>query len=615
MKHRFRYLYVLPVLAAMASYAQAGHHFRCGGCSDPCRTAGFSTAVSASPCAGQYSAGPSSSIAYGVEGTSMATGGCGSTILEAGPVTTGYVTSAGSYASSQPVVDTRQTLCEPITGYRMVMESQYVTETIAQPATETKTETRYRTKTVYKTVPVTEEAYRTKTVMTPKTETKTVEYTVLVPEQSTKTVDVTVSVPVWNEVSESYTVKVPQVIDVPESYQVRVPSLRDEEFTYTVYVPQTETVTKMQTITNAVPVTKTKTVSRVVPVYSTKTVTRDAGHYETVVEEVASAATVSTVSSSNGCGSSYAASSPCGSTGGCGSAAPSCGCGSPAPVVSSSCGCSTPAPVSTGCGCGSTSTGCGSMMGGCGSSTAVASSSMSGGCGSAAPAVQTVSRQVWVPNIVSEEVPVVSSTTKSEEITYTVYEQQSEQIPYECTYVVNKPEQRTGTRKVVEYKTETRERTRKQVKYVDEQRTRVRKELSYKTETKQESYPVVSYKTEKKTKEISYTYNVPETVTEPYQTTRYEQVAEDVVEEYTVNVEVPTMKEVTVQVCKMVPKLVPYTYNPCAEGMSSSGVATGNGVSYSSTGGCGGAAPVSSGSSGCGCGTPAPAPAPCGCGS
>ena len=129
--------------------------------------------------------------------------------------------------------------------------------------------------------------------------------------------------------------------------------------------------------------------------------------------------------------------------------------------------------------------------------------------------------------------------------------------------MVNRPEVRTGTRKVVDYATETRERMRKSVKYVDETRTRSRKEMSYTTQTKTETYPVVTYRTEKKSKEVSYTYNVPEQVVEPYQTTRYEQVAEEVVEEYTVQVQVPSMKEVQVQVCKMVPKLVPYTFNPC----------------------------------------------------
>ena len=73
-------------------------------------------------------------------------------------------------------------------------------------------------------------------------------------------------------------------------------------------------------------------------------------------------------------------------------------------------------------------------------------------------------------------------------------------------------------------------------------------------------------------------------------------MTEDVVEDYVVNVEVPTTKEVQVQVCKMVPKLVLYTFNPCC----GSGYSTGGGTMGGSASGCGCgavAAPVSN----CGC--------------
>ena len=135
---------------------------------------------------------------------------------------------------------------------------------------------------------------------------------------------------------------------------------------------------------------------------------------------------------------------------------------------------------------------------------------------------------------------MVTNTVQSEEVAYTVYEQQSTQIPYECAYVVYRPEQRTGSKKVVEYVSEPRTRTRKVVTYNDEQRTRSRQVLTYTTQTKQETYPVVTYRTEKKTKDISFTVNVPTQTVEPFQTTRYETVTEVVVEAYTVNVQVPT---------------------------------------------------------------------------
>ena len=69
----------------------------------------------------------------------------------------------------------------------------------------------------------------------------------------------------------------------------------------------------------------------------------------------------------------------------------------------------------------------------------------------AVPAMTTTTRRVWVPSVVTEEVPVVTNTVQNEEVAYTVYEQQSTQVPYECAYVVHRPEQRTGTKKVVEY--------------------------------------------------------------------------------------------------------------------------------------------------------------------
>ncbi len=139
------------------------------------------------------------------------------------------------------------------------------------------------------------------------------------------------------------------------------------------------------------------------------------------------------------------------------------------------------------------------FCGGCGSHAVP-----SPGCGQAvvnygvptqtyAPATQTVSRRVWVPNVVTEEVSVVENVPQSQEIAYTVFEQKTEQVPYECTYLVYQPETRTGTRKVVTYTEETRTRTRKVVQYNDEVRTRTRKQLSYKQETRTQTIPVVSY--------------------------------------------------------------------------------------------------------------------------
>ena len=667
MKHRVTWLSVLPLALAMVNLADAG--FRCGGCSDPCRPTrghvGCSGGGSAGSCGGGYASG-----------VSCASGGYGGrSVVEASPASCGAVTADGSYGMSYapmvmaapsmgcaqapstsvvqapcqtvmqaPVAIAPQVVCEPVTGYRTVMESTFVTETQYVNAMETKQETRTRIKKVSNSIPVTVDDYRTKTVMVPTVETKTIEYSVLVPEQSTKTVDVSVSVPVWNEVAENYTVKVPNISDVSETYYVNVARLKDESFTYNVFVPQTETVTKIQTVTNAVPVVKTRTVQRTVPSYSTQSVTKDYGHWETVVEEVAGScygaapamsaapamySSAPAMSYSNGCGNA-AMSMTSVSGGGCGNgmfAGRSRGCG--CARKSSGCGCN--APVSNSCGCSATSSsGCGSSVGSaCGGNSIVSGNVVCGGsvvsgCGTAAasaPATTTTTRRVWVPSVVTEEIPMVTNSVSCEEVAYTVYEQQSTQIPYECAYVVYRPEQRTGSKKVVEYVSEPRTRARKVVSYSDEQRTRTRRVLSYTTQTKQETYPVVTYRTEKKTRDISFTINVPTQTVEPFQTTRYETVSEDVVEEYVVNVQVPTTKEVQVQVCKMVPKLVAYTFNPCANVSGSSGCSTGcttmsgptMGVSVGGCG-CGSSAPVAAPTSGCSCGAAATGPAVSNCG-
>jgi hypothetical protein len=221
------------------------------------------------------------------------------------------------------------------------------------------------------------------------------------------------------------------------------------------------------------------------------------------------------------------------------------------------------------------------------------------------PTTQTITRRVWVPNIVTEEVPVIENVLEQQELAYTAFEQQTTDVPYEVTTVAYVPEQRTGTRKAVDYVNETRTRTRKVVQYSEETRTRTRKELSYTTQTKTQKIPFVSYTTEKRTKEVSFAVNVPQTQVEPVTLTRYETIQEEVSEPYTVRVPVPAYREQQVQVARMVPKLVPITINPCQANVSQGA------VSYGNTMGCGTAV----GGGGYGCyGTPTLAPAhPCPC--
>ncbi|WP_146576629.1 ferredoxin [Neorhodopirellula pilleata] len=558
------------MLASCAGIASA-QCMPCGGCSDPC---GVSPTVVSSHCGGAI--------------------GCGQGyVVSSGATYAESVVSYGdSYDQSVSVssMPASETLCEPMTSYRVVMKPTYVTETQAVCVQETRSETRYRTKTVYKTVPIVEENYRTKMVNVPKTETKTVTYSVLVPVKSEKSVEITETVPQWNEVPETYTVRVPSLVDVPEEYTVKVPQLRDESFTYTVNVPQVVTEEKTRTVTNAVPVTKTRTISICVPKTEMKTVTKDYGHWEEQIVEVAAAPVATNVaySSGTGCGCGSGVSYASGS---------GCGCGSSNPCGSS--------PCSSRCG------GCRSVSyGGCGGSVShsapiVATAS---NCG---PTTTTQTKRVWVPNVQTETVPVTTSSQESQVVTYTVYEQESIQVPYQCTTLVYHPETRTGTKKVVDYVDEARTRMRKQVQYNEETRTRMRKTLTYNTVTKTQTVPYVTYTTEERTKEVSYTYNVPEYTVEPYQTTRYEQVAEEEIEEYTVSVPYTVTKEQTVQVCKMVPTLVEETISPCTSSNASVGMVHGETINVGPSvmeGGCGG---------GNGCGAPVMMTAPAvgsGCG-
>ena len=78
---------------------------------------------------------------------------------------------------------------------------------------------------------------------------------------------------------------------------------------------------------------------------------------------------------------------------------------------------------------------------------------------------------------------------------------------------------------------------------------------------KTETIPYVTYKSETKTKDVTYTVNVPEYSMEPYEVTRYDRVAAQEVEEYTVTVPYCDTELVDVQVCKMVPKLVEETFD------------------------------------------------------
>lgn len=91
-------------------------------------------------------------------------------------------------------------------------------------------------------------------------------------------------------------------------------------------------------------------------------------------------------------------------------------------------------------------------------------------CG-CAPATRTVCRRVWGPNVTTEEVPV------------TTYRTVTEEVPYEYTEVVCRPEERQRTVKVCSYRTEERTRTVPVTRYRAETKIRMVKECSYETQT------------------------------------------------------------------------------------------------------------------------------------
>jgi hypothetical protein len=179
------------------------------------------------------------------------------------------------------------------------------------------------------------------------------------------------------------------------------------------------------------------------------------------------------------------------------------------------------------------------------------------------PFRQVSQRRVWVPNVVSEDVTEVVQQAQTSQVEYLVYEQHYQTVPHDCVCIEYRPEQRQATKKEVAYQDEVRTRMRTEVAYQDETRTRIKKVLSFRDEERSETYPVVSFKPEKFSKEVSYTVYVPETKEETYTVTRMDQVPDHRIEEYTVRVPVPVVREVDVQVTRMVPKVVSVTVNPC----------------------------------------------------
>ena len=173
----------------------------------------------------------------------------------------------------------------------------------------------------------------------------------------------------------------------------------------------------------------------------------------------------------------------------------------------------------------------------------------------------------------TEEVTEVVQQPQTSQVEYLVYEQHYQTVPHDCVCIEYRPEQRQGTKKEVAYQDEVRtpHADRRGLSGRDSARGS-RRSCRSATKQRTETYPVVSFRPERFTKEVSYTVYVPETKSETYTVTRMDQVADHRIENFTVRVPVPVVKEVDVQVTRMVPKVVAVTVNPCG-GTSSPGQA------------------------------------------
>jgi len=329
--------------------------------------------------------------------------------------------------------------------------------------------------------------------------------TVPVSKTETKTVEYTVQVPVQSEQQKTYKIKVPVWTEQPETYNVKVPVLKEIQEQYCVNVPVLKEVPFTYCVNVPYPVTNivNRTVSTVVPVVKTRTLS-----YCVPVTKTKS------VRVDRGHWENRVEQVPGGPI-----QAPS----KEAPAQAPSKGPEKQAP-----------------MGG-----------------------QLVCRQVWVPNVINEEISEVVPQQQTAEVQYLVYEQHYNTVPHECVCIQYRPENRTGTKKEVVYQMETRTRPRTIVEYVNETRTRPKKVLTFKEEERTETYPVVTYQPEKRTKEVSYAVCVPESRTENYTVTRCEQVPDNRIEDYTARICVPVVKEMEVRVCRMVPKVVSLNVCPC----------------------------------------------------
>ena len=217
--------------------------------------------------------------------------------------------------------------------------------------------------TVNKCVPEVQTKTRTYTVNTMVPKTKMVPYKVAVPYTEQVEQSYTVCTPYTEQVVQNYTVMEPSYSTVQQSYTVCTPYTEQVSQNYVVCTPYTEQVAQNYTVMESSQVQKTGT-KMVCQTYNetlTRTVTKDMGSWQCQTMEVP-------VSS---CGS-------CGGRTGILARLMSCRSRCASACVSSCGDCSS---------CGGCDAGCGTTM-------------------------TTVQKRVWVPNVVTEEVPCTVTRSK-----------------------------------------------------------------------------------------------------------------------------------------------------------------------------------------------------------
>lgn len=173
---------------------------------------------------------------------------------------------------------------------------------------------------------------------------------------------------------------------------------------------------------------------------------------------------------------------------------------------------------------------CDPRAGACGDCPTACAADCGAGDGCGAPQTTTVCKKVWVPNVVTKEVPV------------TVCKQVVEEQPCVYTVMVCKPVTRTCKVRVCNYETQTRTRMVKVCDWTTEMRTR--------------TYQTCRMVPEQRTKEVQYTVCVPKKEVRTRTVTVCKVVPEQKEVTYTVCVPRQVQKEVDVCVCKMVQKTV-----------------------------------------------------------